>query len=80
MSQLLLACSAQSLRPSAQVVSPPGVSDHFIISVELRYESSQKQKSDHQIKLYHKADVDKFQNSLRQTQNDLANMTNVNNM
>ena len=74
-----LACSTQPLRLSAQVISP-GVSDHFIISVEFRYESSQKQRNGHQIKLYHKADVDKFQNSLRQTQNDLANMTNVNNM
>ena len=51
---------------TAQIISP-GVRDHFIISIELCYESK---KNGYKMKPYHKADVNQL----------LANMTNVNNM
>lgn len=72
-----LICSTQPLRTTAHVISP-GVSDHYIISVELRHHIAQTSKASYQLKQYRKADVDKFQESLWPTQCRLADMDDVN--
>ena len=64
----------------SRVVISPGLSDHYIIDIEMRYSKRITSDNTREMRLYSKADVDAFQEQLWTMQNDLATMTDVNKM
>ena len=74
-----LVCTNNPSSISTNVIYP-GISDHFLISISIRH---CQPKPNHRIKvrkLYHKADVDKFQECLWETQCQLSKMSDVDEM
>ena len=74
-----LVCTNNITSVSTSVISP-GISDHFIIKAEIRHCHQQTEPHTRPRKLYHKADVDKFQDLLWPTQLKLTEMTDANEM
>lgn len=74
-----LVCTNNTASISTTIISP-GISDHFIINAEIRHCRHQNKPHTRSRKLYHKADINKFQDSLWPTQLKLTKMTDVNDM
>lgn len=75
-----LVCTTQPFNVTAQVIAP-GVSDHHLLSVELRHSiPPTKNPADRCLKLYRQVDIDLFQDLLWPTQNALAEMDDVDEM
>lgn len=76
-----LLCTNDPLNLCAKVISP-GISDHFLISVEICYPKPSFDEQGHArtMKLYQKVDVKRFQDCLRPTQLGLKDMSDINDM
>ena len=71
-----LICTNNPATVSTNVVYP-GLSDHYIIDAQLRYFNSRSLTETRKLRLYHKADIDVFQEHLWPTQCKLAEMNDV---
>ena len=74
-----LVCTNNVASVSTSVISP-GISDHYTINAEIRHCHHQVKQQPRTRKLYHKANINKFQDLLWPTQCKLTEMSDVDEM